>query len=246
MYNHPLRVVDPDGMKGDDWVKRDNNYVWDDRVVDQKTATEFQGDGAKYIGKEVQVAVKDKDGNLSEHIGLHADGSISKGDWTIEAGATGNFSNSNGSIFRSRQTEGGFVGGSYGFALIGGVGVAGGMVTDATGNSSPYFTFSGNLGIGEGGQGEAGLIKPDGPHQFLLDDFEGKGGSYNVGVSVPFISVGATTGGSLKSNIGGTQALYPSNFGKNVRGYTIKQIGASPGGAGASAMYSFSTTWLLK
>lgn len=137
-------------MEGTDWVKRDNEYIWDDRVVDQKTAEEHQGTGASYVGKEVQMAVKGSDGELKEHVGLHADGSISKDGKTFGVGLNGSFENSNGSVFRPKQTRGSFAGVSYNFAALGGFGFSLGYVSDATGKDSPYFTFNGNIGVGAG------------------------------------------------------------------------------------------------
>lgn len=51
-----MRFVDPDGMKGDDWVKYEldgKSYAkWDDNVTDQKSVTALYVKGALYAGKD--------------------------------------------------------------------------------------------------------------------------------------------------------------------------------------------------
>ncbi|RQO78717.1 hypothetical protein DBR40_05510 [Pedobacter sp. KBW01] len=59
------------------------------------------------------------------------------------------------------------------------------MVTDATGKNTAYFTFNGNLGFGGGIGIDVGAIKPSGGNQFLVGDFAGSGGSYNVSINTP-------------------------------------------------------------
>jgi len=79
--------------------------------------------------------------------------------------------------------------------------------------------------------------------QFYVDDFAGKGASYNAGISTPIVDMGTSIGGSL--GLSGA-LLNPKNFGKNVNGYTTDQASFSPGtGAGFSIMYSNSTTVLF-
>lgn len=68
-------------MSGTDWVKRGKDFVWDDRVVDQKTATEYQGDGAEYKGKSATVYSK-QNGKELDKTELNSDGTVTQGNST--------------------------------------------------------------------------------------------------------------------------------------------------------------------
>jgi len=201
-HNNPITHVDVDGMF--DWVKEGNKYVWDDKVVDQKTATEFGGDGAKYIGKSAEVyskytATQGSGAVYTDKVTLGKDGSVSRATqrdgfsgWTsagsAKAGSDPRFStltNFNGSQFSARQTGETYMGVTVSGALFGGIGLSAGLVTDGTRKTSPYFTFSGNIGVGGGTGLDMGIITPTKGNQFHTEDFGGRSASYNIGITTP-------------------------------------------------------------
>jgi RHS repeat-associated protein len=256
--NSPIRFIDPDGMEATDWVNKDHKYVWDDRVVDQKTATQYQGNDATYIGKSAEVyssrtASEGSGAIYTDKVSLGSNGSISLAtqregysNWEtqgeVKAGEVGSLTNSNGSEFFSKQTTGSFMGVSGSFALGAGFGISAGFVSDATGQTSPYLTVSGNVGFGGGVGLDFGTITPKGSNQFLKSDFGGGGSSYNLGLSTPVLGVGYSNGGSFGNNSSGSP-FNPASFGTNSRGYTTDQPSISPRGKfGGGAVYSSSYT----
>lgn len=176
---------------------------------------------------------------------LFIDGTVTRDGVTLGQNSDQMFTNASGSEFIPRQTVGSHYGLSVNAALLGGFGFGGGIVNDATGKSSVYFTFNGNIGFGGGVGLDIGKNAPTGSNQFYKEDFEGNSGSYNLGISTPIVDFGYGYGGSLDSHVGGVDALKPKNFGANKNGYKTEQLGLSPGtGFGASVMYSFGKTWV--
>jgi len=241
-----------------DWVEKNGKYISDDRVVDQKTATQYQGKGAKYIGKSAEVyskktAIHGSGDVYTDRVTLGKDGSVSRavrrGDFpnfetqlTLDAGDKGVINNFNGSEFVPKQTTGAYIGLSAGFAFLGGFGISSGVVMDATGSIKPYFTFSGNVGIGQGIGIDVGSITPTGGNQFYKGDFSGSSASYNIGITTPAGGFSYSKGGSVDSQ--SPDKLNMNSFGKNDRGYTTDQQSFGPTGkASVGAMYSYGITW---
>ncbi|GAB3909899.1 hypothetical protein [Mucilaginibacter boryungensis] len=241
-----LRVTDPDGMGVNDWVKRGNKYVNDDRVVDQKTAIKYEGEGAKYIGKSATIYSKWTaslgSGRVhTERVSLGKDGSVSKSSQTegfatwehegmLKAGESGTITNSNGSEFMSKQTTGSFVGLSASFAALGGFGIGAGMVHDATGQNSMYFSVGATVGLGSGAGLDLGTITPTGNRQFYNSNFSGNSSTFSVGLTTPVVGVG-----------------YSGGVSTGPTGYTTQQVGFSPGGKmNVGAIFQVSDTWVSK
>ncbi len=242
VHNNPINLIDPTGMEGEEWVKENNTYKWDDRVKDQKTATEYHGKNARYIGVNTTVSTV-RNGESVDAVRLNDDGTVTKNGTTLGVNSSKTFTNEYGSVFKPKQTQGSFLSIGFDGALIGGFGVQVGLVNDAVGNTDFFINFNGNIGFGGGAGWDAGTVAPTGNNQFLNSDFAGNSGGYNAGVSTPLFDASWTKGGSVKSDWHATDKMNPSKFGDHRSGYRTNQAGFGSGGSWrVGGMYSFGTT----
>ncbi|KIQ23086.1 hypothetical protein RT99_04275 [Flavobacterium sp. MEB061] len=106
---------------------------------------------------------------------------------------------------------------SFGFgassALGGGIGYEVGIVTDNNGGRAFYLTFKGNIGFGSDVGVSVANITPTTKRDFSVNDFSGKGNSYNGSYG----AWGYERGGTMSKS--GVEKLYPNNAGSGKNGY---------------------------
>ncbi|SFW76217.1 RHS repeat-associated core domain-containing protein [Sinomicrobium oceani] len=244
--NNPVFFVDPTGKSALEWVKVKNEYIWDDRVTDQATAEQYQGEDAKYVGANATVSTV-KNGETVDSVTLNNDGSVTQGEATLGVNSKQVIANAYGSTFKPKQTGGDYLQISAGFAFLGGFGIAFGIVNDAVGNSNFYFNFDGNIGLGLGVSLDSGTTTPTGTNQFLTSNFAGNSSSYNAGITVMGIDASRHVGGSIHDSWHTNDKMNTSKFGDHRSGYRTNQGGLGIGrGLRLSAMYSYGTTTVFK
>ncbi len=133
-------------------------------------------------------------------------------EWIVETGpAEMTFLGSDEVIDTVQSNLGSYQSFSMSGVLGGGIGLEFGVVSDGTGSSSLFFTFSGHAGLSGGFSYNKGVITPQGNHQFVVSDFEGDGAGWEASLLI----FGVTESGNFIDR--NTQKF--GDYGENKRGY---------------------------
>ena len=148
------------------------------------------------------------------------------------------------------EQSGSFSSFSFGATIGGGFTLEAGFVTDSKNDKAFFFTYHGNAGFGTDVGFNAGKIIPTGNHSFLLDDFKGDGGGYNLSLETPFGSFG----GGQSGNIPQGQSFHKGNLKFNIGGSSKGSYIINQGSHNATpspkirlgGSISRSKTWIFK
>nr|WP_317046969.1 RHS repeat-associated core domain-containing protein [Flavobacterium kingsejongi] len=211
--NNPLRYIDPDGMMAMPPTELDaENYGYSiSDIADGETWEDSDGSWAFNAKTKTWEGTNGTDFNVATEVQQLDEVNV------------------------SFQKNGVAYGVGANAALGGGIGFEVGLVKDGTNNWGAYFTFKGNVGLGE----DVGLsvteIIPNHKGIFLLNDFSGTSMELSASVNSPIGGGGIALGGTSNDS-NGTVSQQFSNIGKGERGYKTGTI--SPGLNGPSPKVS--------
>lgn len=254
-----MNLIDPTGMapeENDGWIKSlkggKATYTYDATITSQADVDEFLP-GKEYMGEDF---------SLFSTTGGKPDGEYRynfKGTQVTDSSGnnvdlSNNYTTPRGStIMNPENTKGTFSGFTLGGAAGGGISLTFGFVNDNFGDSSFYFTFGGNSGLGGGAGITSGIITPTNNQTFSNNDFNGMGNSWNVSVGFLSYERGGTQGNGYK-NFGQPTLKTPRSYiygsGSQSGHYPAAQLNSiSPKaqfrGVSAGGMISSTRTWVF-
>ena len=216
-YNNSMRFVDPDGMQGQDWIRKGSKIFFDSEIKSQAQAQSKYGDTSVHL-TEGSTTIGKVDGEVKYQYTYHNDGTVSDIDGNVKS-KTSNIETAGGTTIIGSENKSGFKF-SFGLnaALGGGWGFDIGIAKDAGGDVSMFASSNSNVGFGADAGFSFGPIFSTHSGPFLSEDVPGQSLSVSTGIQSPFGGVGGSYGGTFSSSLTPAQRLNTANYGTSDTG----------------------------